>query len=226
MATAAVPAILRVAGIRRSRVGTRRRGRRASGSTSAADPLEPVEQVRSRERRMAGAAARQRAQRCAPSRRVARAVVGSSIAHQPELRRALGADVLLQPRLGARHDAAPACRTTGSRRRCCSRPWRPRRRRPLDQLSMRLSKVIASTRRSSRDPVHEVRPLLGRHERPEHQQRRMRRAGIVLVGADHPVDQLRAVAAAAGGDQDVGLSRHSVVAALAVARQLRGAGSR
>ena len=36
----------------------------------------------------------------------------------------------------------------------------------------------------------------------------MRQAGIALVGAEHPVDQLRTVAAAAGRDQDVLLGRH------------------
>ena len=58
-----------------------------------------------------------------------------------------------------------------------------------------------------RRALQELEPAIEMHERPEHQQRRMRDAGIGLVGAQHPVDQRLAVAAAAGGNQNVGLIR-------------------
>ncbi len=62
--------------------------------------------------------------------------------------------------------------------------------------------------------ILECQTLLEIHERAEHQERRVRDGGVALVGAQHPVDQLLAVAAAAGGDQDVGLGGQLVLVRL------------
>ena len=110
---------------------------------------------------------------------------------------------------------APACRRRGSRRTCCSRPWRRPRGRARRSVSTRASKVIASSLAVARGARLEGQPLLDRHERPHQQDGAMRQAGIVLVGAEHPVDQLGPVAAAARRHQDEVLARHLVLGLLA-----------
>ena len=55
--------------------------------------------------------------------------------------------------------------------------------------------------------IHELRLALGLHERPEHEERRIRQQRVVLVGAQHPVDEPFAIATAAGRHQQERLVR-------------------
>ena len=50
----------------------------------------------------------------------------------------------------------------------------------------------------------ETRPRVRLHEGSEHQQHRIRQQRVGLIGAQHPVHHLLAIAAAAGGGEQVG----------------------
>ena len=98
-----------------------------------------------------------------------------------------------------------ACRATGSRRRCCSRPSRRRRRPCPSACSILVSKAMASSfgwrAMRSMKPRRRSRLMNG----PKTMTAGMSRLGLGLVGGNHPVDEVVAVAAAAGRDQNEGL---------------------
>src|SRR5262245_2031217 len=169
--------------------------------------------------------ARQRAQRGGHHRRVVGAVVAQH-AHQAELRRARGADELLEARLGARHDE----RALVERQHLAESVVAAHGHYAGGAREQRLELAVEGDRVDAlelRRAVHELGLALGLHERPEHQQRRIRQQRIVLVGAQHPVDQPVAVAAAAGGHQqerlvdDLGQARRRAVRRH-LARQVAG----
>src|SRR5882672_11172036 len=149
--------------------------------------------------------ARQRAQGRRHDRRVVGAVVGEH-RHQAELGGALGADMLLEARLGARHDERALVErehlaegVVAAHRYHCGRA-----REQVLELAVEGDRVDALQPRGA---LHELALPIGLHERPQDEQHRVRQQRVVLVGAQHPLDQSVAVAAAAGGDEQERLVR-------------------
>ena len=120
---------------------------------------------------------------------------------QPELLGARRADGLLQPRAAARHDDRRLVEGEDFAERVVpahrDHPGRTRH----EVLEPRVE-------RDRLDPIEpcdahaELLPAPRPHERPEHDQGRMRQIRIRLVGAEDPVDEIFAVAAPAGGHED------------------------
>ena len=109
--------------------------------------------------------------------------------------------MLLEARRGARHDE----RALVERDRLAEGVVAAHRDDTGGFRHQRLELLVESDRVDAlqlRRAIHELRLAFRLHERSEHQERRVRQQRIVLVGAQHPVDQRLAVAAAAGGDQD------------------------
>ena len=120
----------------------------------------------------------------------------ASTCTRPELGRALGAQRLLLARLGARHQQ----RRLAEREDLAEGVVAAHRDHAERALEQPLEAALEGDRIDLAEPrraLLELEPPLEVHERPEHHQRRMGDAGIGLVGAQHPVDQRLAVAAAA-----------------------------
>ena len=74
---------------------------------------------------------------------------------------------------------------------------------PGDQLLHAVVELDDLDERNRAALLDQLAPLLGRHVGPEHDQRLVGELRILLVGMDDVVDQVGAVAAAAGGDQNI-----------------------
>ena len=177
-------------------------GSSSSAGEARADDVEPVEQPRDVHARdgprLVGSA--RRAAAMTPGSR--RPPSSDEHAHEPEPLGLDGADVLLEAGMGPRHDQGRACRATGSRRTCCSRPSRRWPQSPCSiRSSILVSKAMASRLRVAGDALEEAASPVPVHERPEDDEGRQLDRRVGLVGGDHPVDEVVAVAAAAGRDQ-------------------------
>ena len=197
--------------LRRGRCAHARHGARATAAARAEirsrPPSRPwdVGRVRCRP-------ARQRAQLLGHPARRAPAVVRQH-AHQTELLGPRRPQELLAARHRARHDQ----RRLAEREDLAEGVVAAHRDHAQRAQQQALEAGIEGDRIDLVEPrraILEREALLEVHERAEHQQRGIRDARVGLIRAQHPVDQILAVAAAAGGDQDVGLGRQLVLVRL------------
>jgi hypothetical protein len=139
----------------------------------------------------------------------ARTVVGQH-ANQAQPLRPLGAQVLLEPGQGARHEEGGLAEGQDLAERVVAAHRHHGGGAVEQRLDMRLEGDGAQPGLQGH-ALLEGEPLLGGHERAQEQDGVVREAGVALVGREHPVDQLGPVAAATGGHQDERPARQLVL---------------